>query len=593
MENIDVARIFDEIADVLELKNDNPFRIRSYRRGARVVRDLPEDVKTLLADGKLETVPGIGKSLAEKIQEMVKTGTCQTYEETKRDPHYPLLELLTIPGVGPKLAVRLHEELGIRSIDDLERAAKAGKLRGLERLGEKAEEKILKGIEQHRKHGGRTKLAEALTYADAIVRDLGAIKGVSRIEPVGSLRRMRETIGDIDILVTAEQSEKITGRIMDAFTSMDTVGQVLARGETKSSVILKSGIQVDLRILPRASYGAALHYFTGSKDHNVAIRDRGKRMGLKISEYGVFDARTEKVLGGKDEEEIFKAVGLPFIPPELRENSGEIEAAEEGRLPDLIRLADIKGDLQMHTTATDGANSIEEMATAAHRLGYKYIAITDHSKAVRVAGGLDDREMAAHARRIRKANDKVEGIEILVGIEVDILSDGSLDLADETLAQCDVVIAAVHSRFNMPREEMTRRVLAGIENKYVNIMAHPTGRLINEREPYEIDVDALIAGAGKTGIALELDAYPDRLDLRDIHCRAAKEAGVKIAIDTDAHADKQLTVMRYGVMTARRGWLEAGDVINTWTPAELRRFLSKGASKGAPKGTSRGASKGG
>ena len=420
-------------------------------------------------------------------------------------------------------------------MDDLERAAKAGKLHALDRMGEKLEEKILKGIEQHRKHGGRTKLAEALTYAEAIVRTLGAVKGVSRIEMAGSLRRMRETIGDIDILVTAEHSEKI----MDAFASMDTVAEILARGDTKSSVVLKSGIQVDLRILHKASYGAALHYFTGSKDHNVAIRDRGKRMGLKISEYGVFDAKTEKRLAGKDEKEVFEAVGLPFIPPEIRENSGEIEAAEKGRLPDLVQLKNIRGDLQMHTTATDGGNSIEEMAVFARKLGYKYIAITDHSKAVRVAGGLNDKEMAAHAKRIRKANDAVAGIEILAGVEVDILADGSLDLADETLAQCDVVLAAVHSRFNMPREEMTQRVLKGIQNKYVNIMAHPTGRLINKREPYEIDVDALIAGARKTGIALEVNAYPDRLDLKDIHCRAAREAGVKISIDTDSHAEEQ------------------------------------------------------
>ncbi|HVP57501.1 MAG TPA: DNA polymerase/3'-5' exonuclease PolX, partial [bacterium] len=486
MENIDVARIFDEIADVLELKNENPFRIRSYRRGARVVRDLAEDIKTLAAEGKLETVAGIGQSLAEKIDEIVKTGTCKTYEEIKRDPHYPLLELLRIPGVGPKLAVRLHEELAVRTIDDLERAAKAGKLHGLDRMGEKLEEKILKGIEQHRKHGGRTKLAEALTYAEAIIRTLGAVKGVSRIEMAGSLRRMRETIGDIDILVTARASAEI----MDAFTSMDTTAEVLAKGGTKSSIVLKSGIQVDLRILPRASYGAALHYFTGSKDHNVAIRDRGKRMGLKISEYGVFNAKTDKLLGGKEEEDVFRAVGLPFIPPELRENWGEIEAAEAGKLPHLVELKDIKGDLQMHTTATDGSNSIEEMAAYGRKLGYKYIAITDHSQAVKVAGGLNDRELAAHVKRIRKANEGVTGIEILAGVEVDILPDGSLDLAGQTLQLCDVVIAAIHSRFNMPRDEMTRRVIKGIQNKHVNIMAHPTGRLINEREPYEIDVEA-------------------------------------------------------------------------------------------------------
>jgi len=571
LENIDVARIFDEIADVLELKNENPFRIRSYRRGARVVRDLAEDVKTLVADGRLETVSGIGESLAEKIEEIVGTGTCKSYEDIKRDAHYPLLELLRIPGVGPKLAVRLHQELGVRTVDDLERAARAGKMHGLVRMGEKLEDKILKGIAQHRKHAGRTKLAEALTYAEAIVRTLGGLKGVSRIDMAGSLRRMRETIGDIDILVTAQASEEI----VDAFTSMDTVSEVIARGDTKSSVVLKSGIQVDLRILPKANYGAALHYFTGSKDHNVAIRDRGKRMGLKISEYGVFNAKTEKLLGGKDEVEVFKAVGLPFIPPEIRENWGEIEAAGERRLPDLIELKDIRGDLQMHTTASDGGNSIEEMASFARKLGYKYIAITDHSKAVKVAGGLNDKEMAAHAKRIRKANGAVPGIEILAGVEVDILADGSLDLADETLQLCDVVIAAIHSRFNMPREDMTRRVLKGIQNKYVNIMAHPTGRLINEREPYEIDVEALIAAAKRTGIALELNAYPDRLDLKDVHCRAAKEAGVKISIDTDSHADLQLAAMRYGVATARRGWLEAGDVINTWSLAKLKKFLAK------------------
>ncbi|MFH1219183.1 MAG: DNA polymerase/3'-5' exonuclease PolX [Candidatus Eisenbacteria bacterium] len=572
MENIDIARMFDEIADVLELKGDNPFRIRSYRRGARVAHDLPEDAKTLLAAGTLQEVPGIGQSLAEKIEEIAKTGTCKSYEEIKRDPHYQLLGLLRIPGVGPKLAVRLHEELGVRTVDDLERAAKAGKLRSLDRMGEKLEEKILKGIEQDRRHGGRTKLAEALTYAESIVKTLRAIKGVTRIDMAGSLRRMKETIGDIDILVIAESSK----RIMDGFTSMDTVSEILARGDTKSSVVLKSGIQVDLRILHKDSYGAALHYFTGSKDHNIVIRDRGKHRGLKISEYGVFDAKTEKLLSGRDEEDVFKSVGLPWIPPEIRENWGEIEAAEEGRLPDLVELEDIKGDLQMHTTATDGRNSIEEMAAFAKKLGYKYIAITDHSKAVRVAGGLNDKELAAHTKKIGQANRKIAGIEILAGIEVDILADGGLDLAEETLAGCDLVLAAIHSRFNMPKGEMTKRVIKGIQNKYVNIFAHPTGRLINEREPYEVDVDALIAEAKKAKIALELNAHPDRLDLRDIHCRAAKESGVKIAIDTDAHADLQLSAMRYGIATARRGWLEPADVINTWSLVNLKKFLSKG-----------------
>lgn len=571
LENIDVARVFDEIADVLELKNDNPFRIRSYRRGARVVRDLPEDAKTLLGQGTLREVPGIGQSLAEKIEEILKTGTCKSYEDIKKDPHYKLLDLLKIPGIGPKLAVRLHEEIGVDSVGDLEAAAKAGKLRSLDRMGEKLEEKILKGIEQQRRSHGRTKLSEALTYAESIVKLLRGIKGVARIDMAGSLRRRKETIGDIDILVIADSP----GKIMDVFTSMDTVADVLAKGETKSSVQLKSGIQVDVRILPKESYGAALHYFTGSKDHNVQMRDIAKRKGLKISEYGVFNAKTEKLVGGKDEEEVFASVGLPLIPPELRENWGEIEAAAEGRLPDLIDIRDIKGDLQMHSKASDGNNTIEEMAAFAKGLGYKYIAITDHSKAVRVAGGLNDDELVAHLKEIRKVNARVAGIEILGGVEVDILPDGSLDLADRTLAQCDVVVAAVHSRFNMSKDDMTARVVKGIRNKYVNILAHPTGRLINQRDPFEIDVDRLIAEAKAAGIALELNAYPDRLDLRDIHCRAAKEAGVRISIDTDAHADQQLAVMRYGIMTARRGWLEAGDVINTWSLASLRKFLAK------------------
>jgi DNA polymerase (family 10) len=578
VENIDISRIFDEIADVLELKNENVFRVRSYRRGARVVHDLPEDAKTLLAEGTLQEVSGIGKSLAEKIQEILKTGTCQSYEDIKNDPYYKLIPLTKIPGVGPKLAVRLHEELGVNSVGDLEAAARAGRLRGLERMGEKLEEKILKGIEQQRKSGGRTKLGDALTYAEAIVKLLGKVKGVTRIDPAGSLRRMKETVGDIDILVIAESPDKI----MQAFTSMDTVADVLAHGETKSSVVLKSGIQVDVRVLPRESYGAALHYFTGSKDHNVVMRDLAKRRGLKISEYGVFNVKTEKMVGGKDEEDVFRAVDLPWIPPELRENSGEIEAAAEGRLPHLVELKDIKGDLQMHSKASDGANTIEEMAAFAKKLGYKYIAITDHSKAVRVAGGLDDDELAAHLAHICKINTKIAGIEILGGVEVDILPDGSLDLSDEVLAQCDVVVASVHSRFNMPRAEMTARVVKGIRNKLVNILAHPTGRLINQREPFEIDMDTVIAEAKRAGVALEVNAYPDRLDLNDIHCRAAKEAGARIAVDTDAHADLQLSVMRYGVATARRGWLEPADIINTWSLADLKRFLAKGA-----KGTKR------
>ncbi len=573
MENIDIARILDEIADILELKDENPFRIRSYRRAARVIRDLPDDVKSLVEASDLKKIPGIGESLAEKIEEMVKTGTCKFYEELKQDPVYELIPLLGIPGIGPKLAVRLNKELGIKTVEDLERAARDGKLRGLEGIREKLEEKILKGVEQYQRHVGRFKLSDALTYAESILKLLSSEKGVIRIDLAGSLRRMKETIGDIDILVIAKQNRR--KELMDAFTGMDLVADVLARGDTKSSVILRSGMQVDLRILEAESYGAALHYFTGSKDHNVAIRDRAKRMGLKVSEYGVFDAKTGKRIGGAQEEEIFSLVGLEFIEPELRENAGEIEAAESGKLPKLIKMDDIKGDLQMHTTASDGANTIEEMAIFAKKMGYKYIAITDHSKAVKVAGGLDEEALLRQIEEVKKISKRLSGIEVLAGVEVDILPDGKLDIDDDVLAKCDVVVAAVHSRFNMPKDEMTRRIIKGISNRYVNILAHPTGRIINEREPYEVDLEAVIDAAKKNNVALELNAYPDRLDLRDVHCRQAKEAGVKIAINTDSHAAVQLPNMRYGIATARRGWLEAQDVINTYPLSKLRKFLSK------------------
>jgi DNA polymerase (family 10) len=571
MENHRIADIFDEIADVLELQDESVFRIRSYRRGARVVRDLPEDVKTLSESGELIKVPGIGKSLAEKVNEILATGTSAAYEKMRKAPEYRLLPLLSIPGIGPRHAIQFYRVLGVVTVDDLERAAREGRLSELDRMGEKLEEKILKGIDQYRRSSGRFRLDEGLLHAESIVGELEKLKGITRIEVAGSCRRMKETIGDIDILVIS----KSPGKIMDVFTNMKSVADVIARGDTKSSVLLTAGIQVDLRILRRENYGSALHYFTGSQDHNVIIRDRGKRMGLSLSEYGVFNVETAERLGGATEKEVFAAVGLPFIPPELRENSGEFEAADEGRLPALIEIEDIKGDLHMHTTATDGRNTANEMAVAAGKRGYKYIAITDHSKAVRVAGGLDDDELAAYIEVLRKANRDVKGVEILTGVEVDILKDGSLDICDKVLKQCDVVIAAVHSGFNIPEARMTARILKAFENENVNILAHPTGRLIGEREPYDVDIEAVIAGARKAGVALELNSFPDRLDLKDIHCRAARDAGAKISIDTDSHATAHLDNMRYGIGAARRGWCEAGDILNTYSLARLRKFLSR------------------
>ena len=571
MENSHIADVFDEIADVLELQDESVFRIRSYRRGARVIRDLPEDVKGLIEREELLDVPGIGKSLAEKIEEIVATGTTKFYEKVKKAPEYKLLPLLGIPGVGPKHAIQFYRVLGVTSVDDLEKAAREGKLHALERMGEKLEEKILRGIEQYRRRSGRFRLAEALVQADDIVGVLRSMKGVSRVDIAGSLRRMKETIGDIDILVISKSPE----RVMDAFTSINTVADVLAKGGTKSSVVLKSGIQVDLRILRKENYGAALHYFTGAKDHNVIIRDRGKRMGLRVSEYGVYNVQTTERLAGETEEDVFAAVNLPFIPPEIRENAGEFEAADKGNLPRLVELRQIKGDLHIHTTASDGRNTPREMAMAAKKLGYKYIAITDHSKAVRVAGGLDDDELMAHIKAIRKANRDVKGIEVLTGVEVDILKDGSLDISDDVLAKCDVVVAAIHSGFTMPEAEMTRRIVKALENRHVNILAHPTGRIIGEREPYEVGMEAVIEAAKKMGVALELNAFPDRLDLKDIHCRAARDAGAMIAIGTDSHATAHLDNMRYGIGTARRGWCEAGDIMNTMGLASLKKFLNR------------------
>lgn len=571
MENDRIADIFDEIADVLELQDESVFRIRSYRRGARVIRDLPEDVRTLIESGELLEVPGIGKSLAEKVEEILATGTSRFYEKIKKTPEYRLLPLLGIPGVGPKHAVQFYRTLRVETVEDLEKAARDGRLHELDRMGEKLEEKILKGIEQYRRRSGRFSLAAAIGQAETIVQELKKVKGISRIAVAGSCRRMKETIGDIDILAISKSPK----RIMEAFTTMKSVSDVLAKGDTKSSVLLQAGIQVDLRILRRENYGAALHYFTGSKDHNVIIRDRGKRMGLRVSEYGVFNVETAERLAGETEEGVFAAVGLPFIPPELRENSGEFEAADEGRLPKLVEPGDIKGDLHIHTVATDGRNTAREMALAAKKLGYGYIAVTDHSKAVRIAGGLDDEELAAYIKLVRKANKEVKGVEVLTGVEVDILKDGRLDISDKVLKQCDVVVAAVHSGFSMPEAKMTKRILSALDNENVNILAHPTGRIIGEREPYEVDIEAVIGGAAERGVALELNSFPDRLDLRDIHCRAARDSGAKVSIGTDSHATVHLDNMRYGVGTARRGWCEAGDILNAMSLTKLRKFLSR------------------
>ena len=570
MENMQIADVFTEIADILDIKGDNPFRIRSYRNAARAVGDMSENVAAMVREGKdIEQIPGIGASIAEKIKEIVATGKLKFLDELRAELPKGLPELLKIEGMGPKKVKLFYEKLKIDGVDKLEAAAKGGKLRELFRMGDKSEENLIKALARYRAGQGRFKLSVAFDYAESIIRYLKKSKGVEAIEVAGSLRRRKETIGDLDILAICGEASDI----MDRFVAYDGIEEMLAKGTTKSSARLSCGIQVDVRVLPGDSFGSALQYFTGSKEHNIALRTMAVERKLKISEYGVF--RGNRRIAGESEEEVYATVGLPVMPPEIRENHGEIEAAEKGELPKLIELRDIRGDLQMHTTATDGKASIEEMALKAKGMGYEYIAITDHSKAVRVAHGLDEKKLAKHLKAIEKAQSKVPGIRILKGIEVDILPDGSLDLDDAILKECDVVIGAVHYRFNLSEKEMTERIIRGISNRCVNIFGHPTGRLILERPGYAVNIEELVKAARDYGVVLEINAHPDRLDLRDIHVRLARDRGVKLVISTDSHSPQNLEFMRYGVFTARRGWAEARDVINAYPLQKLLRALKR------------------
>ncbi len=570
MNNQEIARFLTEIADLLDIKGENPFRIRSYRNGARTVNNLAEDLTGMVGEGKnLTEIPGIGGSLAEKIREIVETGKLKFLDDLKKQLPPGLPELLKLQGIGPKKVKLFYEKAGVDSIESLARAAESGKLHGLDRMGEKTEAKILRAIENYRKGAGRFRIDIGFTYAESITNYLNTLTGLKELIPAGSLRRRQETIGDLDILAICHDPAPL----MDQFTAYDKAEDILAHGSTKSSLLLKEGLQVDLRAMDSREFGSALLYFTGSKAHNIALRKRAKAMGLKVSEYGIF--RADDAIAGKTEEDCYRALGLPWIPPELRENRGEIEAAEKGELPRLVDLKDIRGDCHMHTTASDGKNSIEDMARAARELGYQYIAITEHSQAVRIAGGLNDKELIRHLHRIEEADRKVEGIRILRGVEVDIRGDGTLDLKDETLKECDVVIAAIHSRFNLPEKEMTKRIIRGIKNRQVNILAHPTGRLILEREPYRVDLKEVIKVAAGEGVIMEINANPRRLDLNDIHSRMAKDMGAKLIINSDAHSIDQLRLMKYGIFTARRGWLEQKDVINTYPLKKLLAILKR------------------
>ena len=576
MENKDLARFFTEIADILEIQEGNPFRIRSFRRTAQIIKDLSfSGADAAIKDPqKLKSISGIGDGAIKKMQEIVETGKCKEHEDLKRQVPASLLPLTKIQNLGPKKVSLLWKTLDITSVEELEKAAREGKLRSLPGMGEKSEAKILKAIHDYRRLQGRFRLDDGIEISQLLMDYLSSKVTINRIAAAGSVRRRRETIGDIDILVTCDAP----GDVIDAFTEHPDVQEVLAKGETKASVVLRRGLQADLRVLEDQSFGAALQYFTGSKAHNVALRERAKRMGYKINEYGLFSVdHPEKPVAGSDEEDIYRLLNLSYIPPEIRENRGEIDRAEEDQLPKLIHLKDIRGDLHMHTTATDGRNSIREMAAAARDTGYEYVAITDHSKALAMTGGLDEKALAKHIKEIEQVSSKFNKIKILKGIEVDILEDGKLDLNNESLAQLDVVIASIHSRFNLSRKEMTLRICRALENPHVNILAHPTGRLLTQREPYPLDLEQVIKTARENQVCLEINAYPARLDLSDIHCLMARDHGVLISINSDSHSDTMLSYMKYGIFTARRGWLEAKDVINTYPLKKLKKVLSKEA----------------
>ncbi len=570
MLNIDLSRLFDEIADLMEIKGEDPFRINTYRKVARVFKDTTEDIAALSAAGKLTQLAGVGKGTADRVAQYLKEGKIDAHQELLSSVPAGLPALLAIPGLGPKRIALMWRELGVTSMDDLKGAIASGRLESLAGMGAKSVEKIRQGIEFLERSSGRIPVGLALPLAQEIRDAIAKMPGVRRVEFAGSLRRGQETIGDADILCDSSDGAKV----VQAFTSLPQVRQVLSAGQTKGSVLmdLPNGgqIQVDLRVVEQGSYGSALQYFTGSKAHNVRLREVAIKKGLKLNEYGLF--KDERQLAGENEEGIYSGLGLPLIPPELREDRGEIEAGKT--LPKLVELSDIRGDLHMHTTASDGHNTIEEMAEAAKRLGYEYIAISDHSKSQTIANGLSIEAMRRQIDRVRKAAKRIKGIRILLSAEVDILGDGSLDYPDDILAECDLVIASIHSGLTQERSKVTARTLAAIRSPYVHIIGHPTGRLIGLRDAMDLDIDEVIRAASETGTALEINASWQRLDLCDIHARRAVEAGVRLVINTDAHDALQMkTYMPFGVAAARRGWASADAIPNTYSLIDLEHYL--------------------
>jgi DNA polymerase (family X) len=587
MENREMARQMEEVADLLEIQGANPFRVRAWRNAAGTVDDLSRSVAEMVRDGEdLTRLPGVGTDIAASLEEMAREGRFSRLEEVALEIPRTLTQLVKLEGVGPRKARKLWEALGVKTVDELEAVVRAGKVERLEGFGKTSAARILRSIGDFRKHQGRFLLVDADELVRPLLDRLGEVAGVERVEVAGSWRRRQETVGDIDLLVLLEPGAD-PGPVLAAFTGFSGVERVEAAGEGRARVRLRSGLPVDLRVLPRSSYGAALHYFTGSKEHNVALRTLALRKGLRVSEYGVFripegvDPDTlgpdegERV-GGATEEEVFAAVGLPWIPPELRRGRGELEAAREGRLPDLVTLEEIRGDLQMHTTWSDGADSIEAMARACLERGYGYMALTDHSGGqLAMVQGLTPERVLAQAREVEEVQARVPGIAILRSCEVDILRDGSLDLPDEVLGELDLVLVSVHAHLELDRKTMTDRVIRALENPHVHVLAHPTGRILNRREPHAMDVEEVLKAASALQVAVELNASPHRLDLSDLHVARARELGVPVVISTDAHAVQQLGWMHYGVEQARRAGLEAGDVLNTRPLKALRRWLGR------------------
>jgi DNA polymerase (family 10) len=559
LDNPAIARLLGEIADLLEIKSDNPFKIRAYRNAADIVSNHPHQLALLDVTG-LREIPGIGKDLAARIREISETGGCAYHGELMAEFPPTILDLLHLQGVGPKTVATLYKELGVRTLEDLERAAKSGRVRALKGMGAKKEALILRALDERKRFAGRHLLSDTYDVATALVAYLCRIAPDATIEPVGSLRRGCESCGDIDILATLNASGDQS--LMNALIEYPLVERVLGHGDTKSSVLLRGGFQADLRLVPPESRGAAQQYFTGSMSHNIAIRDRAMGLGMKLNEYGLFRAEDNSRVAGTSEEEIYAALGLDWIPPEMREARGEIQRAESRTLPRLVSRADLMGDLHMHTTETDGKDGIASMVKAAAEAGHKYIAITDHSQSLAMANGLDEGRALAHAARIR-ACDGQHGVRVLAGIECDIRPDGTLDLADECLAALDIVVVSIHSAFNLDREQTTARMLRAIAHPHVDIVGHPTGRLILRREPYPLDMDAVVAAAARHGVALEINSQINRLDLSDVHATLARKHGVPMVISSDAHARGGLDVVRWGTMMARRAWLEPQHVLNT------------------------------